>query len=104
VNEPTKSNGHIKDDGLLAIREAFKDAQFLNEDAFDAACLMKMGIHRQIGIPDSAMMEAYGTLTEGKSVQFTLKAKGGSGYIANLESYFDLVQFMQGKFDVEALP
>jgi len=92
----SKGNGEIHDQGLLAIKAAFDGAQYLNSDAFDAASLMILGKHREFEIPDNAIMEIYGTLTEGKKTQFSFTNESGDGYIVNIESYTDLVAFMQG--------
>ena len=96
----TKGNGDIHDQGLLAIKAAFDGAQYLNTDAFDAANLMILGKHREQEIPDGVIMEIYGTLTEGKKMALNFTNNAGDGYQANIETYADLVAFMNGTFAV----
>ena len=96
-----KGNGKIADMGLKAISVAFEDAKFTSTDAFDAVNLMKLGTHRDQGCPDNVIMEIYASVTEGKNVQLKLEqVKDGLGYVANIESYADMVDFMQGNLEV----
>ena len=100
-----KGNGHDSavDEGLIAIRESFKGAKYSNTDAFDAAGLIQLGAHRSQNIPDAIIMEVYGTITEGSNCQLKFESDAGAGYVANIETYADLVSFMQGSLEVSAL-
>ena len=92
-----KLNGHdLDDEGLLAIKASFKGASFLDTDAYDAATLMQAGEHRKQDVPDTLIMEIYGSITEGKNICLERKYKSGGGYIVKIENYKDLVQFIQG--------
>ena len=101
----TKGNGVDKavDEGLMALRESFKDAKFLDSDAKDAADLICLGAHREQGIPDSTVMEVFGIITEGKNCQLSLKTKEGHGYVAHIESYANLVAFVSGSLEAHIL-
>jgi hypothetical protein len=102
--EMTKGNGTMFDEGLMAIKASFEGAQYLSTDAFDAASLIMLGTHRKQQIPDNVIMEVYGAITEGKNIQLKLDADsdGDVGFIANIESYADMVAFMKGT--LEATP
>jgi len=98
-----KGNGKIHDEGLLAIKASFEGAKYISTDAFDAASLMMLGTHREQQIPDNVIMEVYAAITEGTNIQLALDPKPGDiGYVANIESYADMVAFMQGT--LEATP
>lgn len=97
----SKSNGHDVDEGLVALREAFKDAQYISVEAKDCADQIMLGAHRVQEIPDAVIMEVYGSITEGKNIQLTFAADSG-GYVANIESYTDLIAMMAGT--LEAIP
>ena len=82
----------------MAIKASFDGAKYTSADAFDAASLMMLGKHREYQIPDNVIMEVYAAITEGKNIQLGLDAEpGDTGYVANLESYADMVSFMQGR-------
>lgn len=100
-----KANGHdIKADaGLTAVKASFADAQYQSIDARDCALLMMRGAHRKLEIPDAVIMEAYGMICCGNKVQLKFKTKAGKGYLAQIESYADLIKFMQGELDVAVL-
>ncbi len=92
-----KGNGELMDEGLMAIKASFDGAKYLSPDAFDAANLIMLGKHRENQIPDNVIMEVYAAITEGKNIQLGLDPKPGDiGYVANIESYADMVAFIQG--------
>ena len=97
-----KANGHDEkaDAGLTAVQAAFSDAKYPSIEARDAAILMMKGAHREMEIPDSVIMEAYGMVTQGNSVEIKFKTDEGHGYMANITSYSDLIKFMQGDLEV----
>ena len=94
-----KGNGKLTDEGLMALKAAFDGAKYQDTDAFDAAGLIMLGKHREQEIPDNLIMEIYGTVTEGKNIQLEFTSKSGSGYVANIESFADLVGLMQGTLE-----
>ena len=96
-----KTNGHDKvvDEGLVALRRSFADAQYLSSEARDVAHMMMRGVHREQQIPDAMIMEVYGAITSGKCIQLKMDADAGGGYIANIESYADMIKFMQGTLE-----
>jgi len=100
-----KGNGHDSavDEGLIALRAAFKGAKFLDTDAKDAAGMIQLGAHREQNIPDSTVMEVFGLITEGSNCQLKFESDAGTGYVANIETYADLVSFMQGDLEVSVL-
>lgn len=101
----SKLNGQDKnaDAGLTAVRASFSDAKYQSIEARDAAILMMRGAHRDMEIPDAVIMEAYGMICEGNSVQLAFKSDDGKGYFANIESHADLIKFMQGELEVAVL-
>ena len=99
MNEKAKSNGHDKtvDEGLMALRRSFDAAKYTSIDARDAAILMMRGAHREQQIPDSVIMEVYASITAGKNIHLDMKTDDGHGYVACIESYADMIKFMQGE-------
>ncbi len=96
--ENVKTNGHDKvaDEGLMALRRSFKGAKYLNSLGKKAAQMMMRGAHRNQQIPDAVIMEVYAGVTAGKNVQLKLESDEGKGYVANIESYADMIAFMEG--------
>ena len=101
--DKTKGNGGVRDEGLMAINESFRDALYLNEDAKWCADLMKIGKHRELELSDSAAMEMYALVTEGKNFEVTRRNTDGEGYRANIESYADLLALFSGDFMAEVV-
>lgn len=100
----SEGNGAAASDpGLQLIKEAFEDAQYLSIEAKDAAHMIQLGAHREQEIPDQVIMSIYGTLTEGKKAQIEFQSKSGNGYVAHIESYSDMILFMQGNMPVVRL-
>jgi len=100
-----KPNGHdaSADKGLTAVQASFADAQYQCIEARDAAILMMRGAHREMEIPDAVIMEAYGMVTRGHKCEIRFKTDEGRGYIANIESFEDLIKFMQGELEATLL-
>lgn len=94
-----KPNGHDKvaDEGLMALRRSFADAKYLNSLGQKCAHMMMRGAHRSQQIPDAVIMEVYASITMGKNIQLTMQSDDGHGYVANIESYADMIKFMQGE-------
>lgn len=94
-----KGNGKLRDEGLMVLKEAFAGAKYLEPDGKVAAELIMLGSHRERQIPDNLIMEVYGTVTEGKNASLTFRATSGRGYVANIESYADLILFIKGELE-----
>ena len=92
----TKGNGHFQDEGLIAIREAFADAQFFDIEAKEVSERIMLGQHRDKQIPDSMVMEIYGSITEGHKLELAFTSDAGNGYIAHIESYADMIKMLDG--------
>lgn len=91
------NGGTVIDEGLAALKMAFDDSKFYNNYAKQCAELIIMGAHREMNIPDAVIMEVYGSITEGKKMSLKFETNAGKGFIANIESYGDLISFMKGK-------
>jgi len=95
----SKGNGKMIDEGLAAIKLAFKDAKFLDADGKECANLMMLGAHRTVEIPDNLIMDMYGSITSGRNVELSFESNEGNGYTAQLTSYGDLIKLMQGTLE-----
>lgn len=95
-------NGQTHDEGLKAIRLAFKDAQYTDADGKECANLMMLGAHRSLEVPDNVIVEVYASITAGKNVKLGLKTDSGSGYTVFIESYGDMIKFLQGTLEATA--
>lgn len=95
------------DEGLRALRVAFQDAVYINDDARECAELMMRGTHRQLEIPDAAAMQLYEQVTMGQPVGLTRTNARGEGYRVLVRDYAQLAALFRGELlaeKVEAPP
>ena len=87
----------------MMMQAAFHGAKFLNNIAAQCASLMCRGEHRKNNIPDVVIMECFGSITEGHAMQLKFETDEGSGYIAEINNYADLLAFLKGTLEVALL-
>lgn len=98
-----KPNGKLADEGQLAMATVFKGATFLSEEARLCSQMMIAGAHREMELPDSAIMEIYGLITEGKPAVVERTNSAGYGYKARIENYAELLAFLKGELEAEVV-
>ncbi len=100
----SQGNGHMAPDkGLAALQLAFEGAQYLDADAKAVAEQLQLGKHRSMNIPDALIMEVYGSITEGKNIELAFTSDDGNGFVANLESYADMLGLLAGTLACKAI-
>ncbi len=98
-----KPNGKMADEGQLAMATVFKDAVFLCDGARLCSQMMIAGAHRELELPDSAIMEVYALITEGKPATVERTNSAGYGYKARIENYAELLAFLRGELEAEVV-
>lgn len=98
-----KENSLLVDEGLAAIRHSFDGAQYINDTARECAERMMLGEHRDLELPDSAIMEIYGIITSGEKVRLKRTNDNGDGFLVHIESYEDLLSLIKQEADAQLI-